>query len=233
MKELQEQVSDQKETNKGIENELKAEIEIKKRTENDLRALEKASKQVSKVMETLKKQFDAAKEELGIAVDERNKAERLLETERDEHEKLKDDLEFLQGNTIGSEEDTERKVKAMEIEGSKAKEQANEMKEEADNLGDMNQELEEKIKEARLQSIETTSKEPETSGKKAAIGTSLIVKNLTKETEHNFVLVNPDQADIPKGMIPLTNPIGKSLEGAKEGDEVKVGPTTFKILKLT
>tara|TARA_Y100000588_G_scaffold151308_1_gene165349 strand:- start:28 stop:585 length:558 start_codon:yes stop_codon:yes gene_type:complete len=185
-------------------------------------------------METLKKQFDNAKEELGIAVEGRNKAERLLEAEKDEHEKLKDDLEFLQGNTIGSEEDTERKVRAMEIESSKAKEQASEMKEEADGLSDINRELEEKIKDARVQSIETASKEPETSDKKtAAIGSSLIVKNLTKETEHNFVLVNPDQADIPKGMIPLTNPIGKSLEGAKEGDEVKVGPTTFKILKLT
>jgi len=234
MKELQEQVTDQKETNKGIEDELKAEIERKKKTENDLRALEKASQQVSKVMETLKKQFDNAKEELGIAVEDRNKAERLLEAEKDEHEKLKDDLEFLQGNTIGSEEDTERKVKAMEIESSKAKEQASEMKEEADGLSDINRELEEKIKDARVQSIETASKEPETSDKKAAaIGSSLIVKNLTKETEHNFVLVNPDQADIPKGMIPLTNPIGKSLEGAKEGDEVKVGPTTFKVLKLT
>ena len=114
------------------------------------------------------------------------------------------------------------------------------MKEEADGLSDMNRELEEKIKEARVQSIEAASKEPEatsketeTKDKKAVIGSSLIVKNLTKETEHNFVLVNPDQADIPKGMIPLSNPIGKSLEGAKEGDEVKVGPTTFKILKLT
>jgi transcription elongation GreA/GreB family factor len=238
MKELHEQISEQKETNEGIEGELKAEIERKKRTENDLGALEKASKQVSKVMETLKKQFDNAKEELGIATEEQNKTERLLQAEKAEHEKLKDDLEFLQGNTIGGEEDTERKVKAMEIETSKAKEQATEMKEEADGLSDINKELEEKIKEARVQSIETAVKEPETKepktdGKKAIIGSSLIVKNLTKETEHNFVLVNPDQADIPKGMIPLTNPIGKSLEGAKEGDEVKVGPTTFKVLKLT
>ena len=78
-----------------------------------IKAAEKASKQVSKVMESLKKQFDTAKEELNIAMDDRNKAERLLETERTEHEKLKDDLEFLQGTTIGSEEDTERKIKAM------------------------------------------------------------------------------------------------------------------------
>jgi len=240
MKELHEQVSEQKEKNEEIEVELKAEIERKKKIGNDLNALEKASKQVSKVMETLKKQFDNAKEELGIATEEQNKAERLLQAEKDEQERLKEDLEFLQGNTIGGEEDNERKVKAMEIETSKAKEQATEMKEEADGLSDMNKELEEKIKEARVQSIETAAKEPETTtkepktdGKKAIIGSSLIVKNLTKETEHNFVLVNPDQADIPKGMIPLTNPIGKSLEGAKEGDEVKVGPTTFKVMKLT
>ena len=39
-----------------------------------------------------------------------------LKLKRDEHEKLKEDLEFLQNNTIGSEEDTERKIKAMDIE---------------------------------------------------------------------------------------------------------------------
>ena len=66
----------------------------------------------------------------------------------------------------------------------------------------------------------------------ATIGTSLIVKNLAKETEHNFQLVNPDQADPKTGKLPLTNPIAKALEGAKEGDEVSVGPNTFKVIKL-
>ena len=183
-------------------------------------------------MESLKKQFDVAKDELNIANDDRNKAERLLETEKDEHEKLKEDLEFLQNNTIGSEEDTERKIKAMDIETSKASAQANEMQEEADNLIQSNDELRDKIKDARIDSIDSATEEAKTGEGAAKIGSSLIVKNLTKETEHNFELVNPDQADIPNGKIPLTNPIGKSLEGAKEGDEVKVGPTTFKVLKL-
>ena len=66
----------------------------------------------------------------------------------------------------------------------------------------------------------------------ATVGSSLLVKNLNRETEHNVQLVNPDQADPKNGKIPLTNPIGKALEGAKEGDEVKVGPNIFKILKL-
>jgi len=66
----------------------------------------------------------------------------------------------------------------------------------------------------------------------ATVGSSLLVKNLNRETEHNIQLVNPDQADPKNGKIPLTNPIGKALEGAKEGDEVKVGPNIFKILKL-
>jgi len=61
---------------------------------------------------------------------------------------------------------------------------------------------------------------------------SMMVKNLAKETEHNFQLVNPDQADPKSGKLPLSNPIAKALEGAKEGDEVKVGPNIFKILKL-
>ena len=233
MKELQEQVNEQKETNKGIEDELKDEIKRKKRTEKDLSALEKASKQVSKVMESLKKQFDTAKADLGIAIEDRNKAERLLETEKSEHEKLKEDLDFLQGTTIGGEENTERKIKAMNIEIPKTTEQAREMREEADNIADMSKELEDKIKDARLESIKNVDKEPETAPVAgAAVGSSLLVKNLAKETEHNFQLVNPDQADPKSGKLPLSNPIAKALEGAKEGDEVKVGPNVFKILKL-
>ena len=232
LKELQEQVKEQNDSNQSIFDDLKEETDRKRKTEKDLETLEKASKQVSKVMESLKKQFDAAKDELSIANDDRNKAERLLETERDEHEKLKEDLEFLQNNTIGSEEDTERKIKAIEIETSKASEQADEMQEEADNLIQSNDELRDKIKSARIDSIDSATEEAKSGVGAAKIGSSLIVKNLTKETEHNFELVNPDQADIPNGKIPLTNPIGKSLEGAKEGDEVKVGPTTFKVLKL-
>ncbi len=233
MKELQEQVNEQKDTNKGIGDELKTETERKKKTQKDLKALEKASKQVSKVMESLKKQFDTAKEELGIAIEDRNKAERLLETEKGEHVKLMDDLDFLQGTTIGGEEDTERKIKAMNIEIPKTTEQAREMGEEADNIADMNKELEDKIKDARLESIKNADKEPETAlVAEAAIGSSLLVKNLAKETEHQFQLVNPDQADPKSGKLPLSNPIAKALEGAKEGDEVKVGPNIFKVLKL-
>ena len=239
LKELQEQVKDQKDTNKGVEDDLRKETDRKRKTEKDLRSLEKASEQVSKVMESLKKQFDAAKDELNIAVDDRNKAERLLETERTEHEKLKEDLEFLQGATIGSEEDTERKIKAMNIETPKAQEEAREMKEEADNLSEQNQDLEAKIKEARLGTIdaavsedEKDKEETENTADIAGIGTSLLVKNLAKETEHNFQLVNPDDADPKTGKLPLTNPIAKALEGTKEGDEVSVGPNTFKVIKL-
>ena len=239
LKELQEQVKEQEDTNKGIDDDLKQETTRKRKTQKELETLENASKQVSKVMESLKKQFDTAKDELNIAVDDRNKAERLLEAERTEHEKLKEDLEFLQSTTIGSEEDTERKIKAMEIETPKAKEQASEMKEEADKLSEQNQDLEEKIKEARLGSIDAavSEKEEETKqegevGAVAAIGSSVIVKNLAKETEHNFQLVNPDEAAPKTGKLPLTNPIAKALEGSKEGDEVSVGPNTFKVIKL-
>ena len=239
LKELQEQVKEQEDTNEGIGSDLKQETTRKRKTQKELETLENASKQVSKVMESLKKQFDTAKEELNIAVDERNKAERLLEAERNEHEKLKEDLEFLQNTTIGSEEDTERKIKAMEIETPKAKEQASEMKDEAEQLSEQNQDLEQKIKEARLSSIDAavSEKEEETkqegkAGAVAAIGSSVIVKNLAKETEHNFQLVNPDEADPKTGKLPLTNPIAKALEGTKEGDEVSVGPNTFKVMKL-
>jgi len=233
LKELQEQVDTQIESNKKIDGELKIEVKSKERTQKDLSALENASKQVSKVMQNLKKQFEDAKSELNISIDERNKAERILESEKAEHEKLKEDLDFLQGTTIGSEEGTERKIKAMEVEIPKEKELAREMNEESQKLSESNSDLEEKIKEARMDSLKTPSADPSSGNSKgAAIGTSLIVKNLTKETEHTFELVNPEDANIPQGKIPLTNPIGKSLQGSKEGDEVKVGPTTFKVLKV-
>ena len=113
------------------------------------------------------------------------------------------------------------------------------MKEEAENLSEQNQDLEEKIKEARLGSIDAAvseqDKATEQDGKLAAVaavGSSLLVKNLAKETEHNFQLVNPDDADPKTGKLPLTNPIAKALEGTKEGDEVSVGPNTFKVIKL-
>jgi transcription elongation factor GreA len=237
LKELQEQVTDQKTSNDGIQSELKEETNRKRKTQTDLNTLERASKQVSKVMESLKMQFDEAKAELNISVDDRNQAERLLETERTEHEKLKEDLEFLQGTTIGNEEDTERKIKAMEIETPKNQEEAREMKDESDELSSLNSDLSEKIKDARIESVQKAANEtlPEANTSEApgaTIGSSIIVKNLTKETEHNFELVNPDQVDPKNGKIPLTNPIGKALEGAKEGDEVKVGPNLFKVLKL-
>ena len=93
LKELQEQVDNQKESNKKIDDELKIEVKSKEKTQKDLAALENASQQVSKVMQTLKKQFEDAKAELNISIDDRNKAERLLEAGKTEHEKLKEDLE--------------------------------------------------------------------------------------------------------------------------------------------
>ena len=168
---------------KQIDDELKIEVKSKEKTQKDLSALENASKQVSKVMQTLKKQFEDAKAELNISIDDLNKAERLLEVEKTEHEKLKEDLDFLQGTTIGSEEDTERKIKAMEVEIPKEKELADEMNAEAQTLADSNKDQEEKIKEARIDSLNKPAPTQETGNATgASIGTSLIVKNLTKET---------------------------------------------------
>ena len=233
LKELQEQVDNQNESNKKIDDELKIEVRSKEKTQKDLSALENASKQVSNVMQTLKKHFEDAKAELNISIDERNKAERLLEAEKTEHEKLKEDLDFLQGTTIGSEEGTERKIKAMEVEIPKEKELADEMNAESQKLSESNKDLEEKIKEARIESLNKPAPTQGTGNASgASVGTSLVVKNLTKETEHTFELVNQEDANISQGKIPLSNPIGKSLEGSKEGDEVKVGPTTFKVLKV-
>ena len=51
-----------------------------------------------------------------------------------------------------------------------------------------------------------------------------------------FQLVLPEDADVEKGMISTSSPIGRALIGKEEGDEVVVitpnGKRSFEILKL-
>ena len=80
----------------------------------------------------------------------------------------------------------------------------------------------ETAKEA-LESVIPTSK----------VGSSLVVKNLIKETEHTYKLVKAlSEQDMAQGVLSIENPLGKELFGTKEGQEISMGNTKFKVLEI-
>ncbi len=70
-----------------------------------------------------------------------------------------------------------------------------------------------------------------------AFGSTVVVFDTTKNEEITYKLVTSEQADVSKGQISTTSPIGKSLIGKRVGDTVKVfipgGTREMEILKLT
>ena len=72
---------------------------------------------------------------------------------------------------------------------------------------------------------------------RVGLGSSVKVLDLTKEEEITYKLVTSEQADVAKGQISTTSPIGRALLGKKVGDTVKVlipgGTREMEILQLT
>ena len=70
---------------------------------------------------------------------------------------------------------------------------------------------------------------------RVGFGSSVTLRQASGE-ETRYQLVMPEDADGEKGWISTASPIGRSLLGKEEGDEVKVptpnGVRTFEILKL-
>ena len=62
------------------------------------------------------------------------------------------------------------------------------------------------------------------------------VKNLNNKKVFNYTLVSPEEADLQKGKIAMTSPVGQALMGKKVGDivqaKVPAGLIKFEILKL-
>jgi transcription elongation factor GreA len=56
-------------------------------------------------------------------------------------------------------------------------------------------------------------------GKKAMLGATVDVINVDTDEEKVYVLVGPDEADLDKGLISVTSPLGHALLGKEEGDE--------------
>lgn len=72
---------------------------------------------------------------------------------------------------------------------------------------------------------------------KASYGSTLVLYDGEKDEEVTYRLVTPEESDPQKGFISTTSPVGKSLMGKEEGDEVVVrtpaGARTFEIRKLS
>lgn len=62
------------------------------------------------------------------------------------------------------------------------------------------------------------------------------VKNLNNSKVFNYMLVSPEEADLQKGKIAMTSPVGQALMGKKAGDivqaKVPAGLIKFEILKI-
>ena len=68
-------------------------------------------------------------------------------------------------------------------------------------------------------------------------GSTLVLFDSEKDEEVTYRLVTPEESDPQGGLISTTSPVGKSLMGKEEGDEVVVrtpaGARNFEIRRLT
>lgn len=72
---------------------------------------------------------------------------------------------------------------------------------------------------------------------KVSYGSTLVLYDAERDVEITYRLVTPEETDPQQGLISTTSPVGKSLMGKEEGDEVVVrtpaGARTFEIRRLT
>src|ERR1700680_70970 len=71
---------------------------------------------------------------------------------------------------------------------------------------------------------------------KASYGSTLVLYDAEREAEVTYRLVTPEESDPAAGLISTVSPIGRSLMGKEEGDEVVVnipsGSRRFEIRRL-
>ena len=72
---------------------------------------------------------------------------------------------------------------------------------------------------------------------RSGYGSRIVVLDIHKEVKIEYKLVTTEEADVEKGLISTTSPIGKALLNRKVGDEVQVatpaGQKEFEIVRLT
>lgn len=72
---------------------------------------------------------------------------------------------------------------------------------------------------------------------RVGLGSAVVLYDLEENREMRYELVFADDAEVSKGLISVTSPIGKGLVGHKVGDEVAIrvpnGTRRFEIVSLT
>src|SRR5450755_4966001 len=72
---------------------------------------------------------------------------------------------------------------------------------------------------------------------RAGYGSRIIVLDTQKDLKIEYKLVSTEEADVEKGLISTTSPIGKALLNRKVGDEIQVatpaGKKEFEVVRLT
>jgi transcription elongation factor GreA len=71
---------------------------------------------------------------------------------------------------------------------------------------------------------------------RAGYGSRILVLDTQKDIKIEYKLVSTEEADVEKGLISTTSPIGKALLNRKVGDEIQVstpaGQKEFEVVKL-
>jgi len=71
---------------------------------------------------------------------------------------------------------------------------------------------------------------------RASYGSTVVLRDIDRGSEITYRLVTAEEANIDRGLISTSSPIGKSLLNKQEGDEVKVqtpaGARTFEVISL-
>ncbi len=72
---------------------------------------------------------------------------------------------------------------------------------------------------------------------RVAYGARVVLYDAGSDKEISYTLVSPEESDITRGLISISSPIGRSLLGKEEGDEVHIvtpsGPKDYEIRSLT
>lgn len=71
----------------------------------------------------------------------------------------------------------------------------------------------------------------------AGYGSQVVLYDVQRETELEYRLVTPEEADVGQGLISTSSPIGRGLLGKRVGDVVRIetpaGRREFEIVRLT